>query len=101
MKPRLSKTDQAKACQQMRTKVIALLMGWKPEHFGTWDTAKMRHVPDMTKIYSWINEYGHRKPKWFNKYTYDELVTLVSQIEKITRTHGQPKQDQKPKSRDP
>lgn len=84
MRSHPAKEDEAKALQDMRRKVIALLMSWKTEMFGVWDTRKMRHVPDMSKIYEWINTHGYLKPKWLNKYTYQELTTLVSQIEKIT-----------------
>lgn len=103
MRAHPNKASIDKALQDMRRKVIALLMSWKPEQFGIWDTLKMRHVPDMSKIYEWINQYGHLKPKWLNKYTYEELTTLVSQIEKITTSssNGESKKNKKPKSRDP
>lgn len=103
MRSHPSKADLQKAVQSMRRKVIALLMAWKPEQFGVWDTGKMRHLPDMARIYQWINEYGYLKPKWLNKYTYQELTVLVSQIKKITTSssNGQQNPHKKPKSRDP
>ena len=80
-----AKADQNQAKQDMRRKIIAMLMSWKPEQFGTFRPSGMKYVPDMEKIYTWINKYGHKHPKWLNKYSYQDLVILVSQIEQITK----------------
>lgn len=85
MKKFLTKTEQQEAKQAMRKKIIAMLLDWKPGQFGTFDPATMRRKPNMAMIYEWVNTYGHKKPTWLNKYTYGELVTLVSQINQITK----------------
>jgi len=81
----LKKGDESKAKQAMRSKIIAMLMAWKPDKFGRFDYDKMKHAPVMSEIYKWVNDYGHKKPLWLNKYSYSDLVILVSQIGKITK----------------
>lgn len=95
MTPKPTLEERSLAKQDMRRKVIALLMSWKPQAFGTWSAAAMRYVPDMQKIYHWVNTYGMYKPKWLNKHTYTELVNLVSQITKITASDAA-KKEKKP-----
>lgn len=58
----------------MRKKIIALFvkMGY---------TTKQGKA-DMKRIYAWVEKYGYlHKP--LNKYTYNELPTLVSQAERV------------------
>lgn len=95
MKPRRPLDERGEAKDVMRRKVIALLMSWKPEHFGSWSTASMRYIPDMSRIYAWVNQYGLYKPKWLNKHTYIEMVELVSQITKISKSDPS-KKEKKP-----
>jgi hypothetical protein len=83
-----SRKDQEASRQAMRRKVIALLMAWKPSHFGNWCAERASFKCDMQRIYDWVNTYGHAKPKWLNQYTYSELVKLVSQVKKITNTQS-------------
>jgi hypothetical protein len=97
MSPSRPLNERGEAKQDMRRKVIALLMSWKPAVFGTWSSVQMRYVPDMQKIYQWVNTYGLYKPKWLNKHTYKELVDLVSQITKITSSRdAKTKEEKKP-----
>lgn len=85
----------------MRRKVIALLMGWKPELFGVWDPSTFKYLPNMPRIYRWINEHGMYKPKWLNKHSYPELVNLVSQLAKITKPLTRDPKKEDAKSTDP
>jgi len=103
MKPKHTRPEKAEAVTKIRRKVIALLMGWKPERFGFWDPATFKYLPDMNKIYAWVNEYGLYKPKWLNKHTYPELVDLVSQLTKITKppTRAQKEKETKPRPTQP
>jgi hypothetical protein len=103
VKPKITKPEKAEAVTKMRRKVIALLMGWKPEQFGFWDPATFKYLPDMKRIYTWVNEYGMYKPKWLNKHSYPELVNLVSQITKITNPNSRDatKEEKKPRTPQP
>lgn len=60
-------------CDTMRKKVISLC-----RQAGM----SINNRADMAKIYAWVDKYGHAK-KGFNKYTYNELVTLVLQAENM------------------
>lgn len=96
-----SKPEKQEAVTKMRRKVIALLMGWKPEQFGLWEPGTFKYLPNMPRIYSWINEHGMHKPKWLNKHTYTELVELVSQITKITKPPSREPKEKEAKPRHP
>lgn len=41
---------------------------------------------DMPRIYSWTEKYGYLK-KPLNSYSYTELPALVSQVEKVYKSH--------------
>ncbi len=63
-------------CDKMRKKVIANCLQAGMAINGR---------ADMPKIYAWVEKYGHAK-KHFNKYTYHELTTLVTQAQQMFKT---------------
>lgn len=65
---------EAAACQRMRRKVIGIM--------AARGAINAQGRPDMPRIYAWVRRYGHAK-KELNRYTKDELITLVHQAERV------------------
>ena len=75
----ISKPSQKESANNMRRKIIAICC-------KTMQMVK-DGKPDMTKISDFVVENGYLK-KELNEYTYDELITLVSQFDKISNYYS-------------
>lgn len=66
---------------KMRRKIISMAheMGWHNLIEGRW-------VADMRHVNNWCVQFGYLK-KELNKYTHDELPKLVSQFERVYKSH--------------
>lgn len=78
------KTKKDISAEKMRRRIISMAheMGWHAVKDGRYIlNADGKPKADMKRIDAWCVKYGHGAKK-LNKYTYDELPTLVTQFEK-------------------